>query len=601
MSPEHVLTTLAGIGVISVLCQWFAWWVKLPAILFLLLAGIVAGPVTGWLHPDALFGDLLFPIVSLGVAVILFEGSLTLNFNEITGLEKVVRRFVTSGVLSTWAIVSVSTYLLLDFSVQLSLLFGAVMVVTGPTVVVPMLRTVRPNARVANILRWEGIVIDPIGALLAVLVFEFIASGQGQGALEHTVLTFALVVATGIITGVATGYALGLILRQHLLPEYLHNVATLGAVCGLFALANGIQEESGLLAVTAMGMSLANMKDVDTRDILDFKESLSVLFISVLFVLLAARVEFRHFQQLGIAAVGVFLVIQFVARPAKVLLSTYGAPLSWQEKALLSWIAPRGIIAAAVTALFALRLEEQNVADAQLLVPLAFAIIIGTVVLQSATAGALARWLGVAEPEPKGMLIIGANKVARVIAKGLMDAEFRVLLADMNWENIRNARMEGMPVYFGNPVSEHADRQLDLVGIGRVLALSPQRELNSLACMRYKLEFGKDAVFELPVSLEQESQEKRKISHHYRGRIAFGANASYSKLSSMVSQHAKLHTTTLSDDFTYEQYLERYRKLALPLFAIDTRHRLHVYTEGAEFKPGKNWNILTLVVPEETE
>ena len=181
---EHAVLTMAGIVVVATACQWFAWWVKLPAILFLLLAGIVAGPVTGWIRPDELFGDLLFPIVSLSVAIILFEGSLTLKVSEISGLENVVRRMVTSGLLVTWVVVACATYYLLDFSLELAVLFGAFTVVTGPTVIVPLLRTVRPNAHIANILRWEGIVIDPIGALLAVLVFEFIISGQGGAAAQ---------------------------------------------------------------------------------------------------------------------------------------------------------------------------------------------------------------------------------------------------------------------------------------------------------------------------------------------------------------------------------------------------------------------------------
>lgn len=196
---DNILLILAGIGILSILCQWFAWWVKLPAILFLLLAGLLAGPALGWLDPDVLFGQLLFPIVSLSVAVILFEGSLTLKFSEINGLETIVRRMVSIGMLSTWVVTTLAARELLNFSWELSLLFGAVTVVTGPTVIVPMLRTVRPARHVPNILRWEGSVIDPLGALLAVLVFEFIISGGiAEHALSHTLLSFGKIIGVGL-------------------------------------------------------------------------------------------------------------------------------------------------------------------------------------------------------------------------------------------------------------------------------------------------------------------------------------------------------------------------------------------------------------------
>jgi NhaP-type Na+/H+ or K+/H+ antiporter len=232
---NQTVVALAAIGIAGIACQWLAWRVQLLAILFLLLAGILAGPQFGWLDPDALFGDLLFPIVSLAVAVILFEGSLTLRLEDIRGLETVVRRLVSTGLLTTWAITAVATWALMGFGWELALLFGAVVVVTGPTVIVPMLRTVRPNARIAEVLRWEGIVIDPIGALLAVLVYEFLVARGDGNALGHTLATFGLILGAGLAAGVAAGQALGWLLRGHWLPDYLRSVTTLVVVCAVFA------------------------------------------------------------------------------------------------------------------------------------------------------------------------------------------------------------------------------------------------------------------------------------------------------------------------------------------------------------------------------
>jgi NhaP-type Na+/H+ or K+/H+ antiporter len=588
---------IALIGVVAMLCQWLAWWVKLPAILFLLLSGILLGPTLNIVDPDTLLGDLLFPFVSLSVALILFEGALTLRLEEIRGLERVVRNLVTIGMLSTWLIVAASASWFLGFSWQISLLFGAIMVVTGPTVIVPMLRTVRPTAKISNILRWEGIVIDPIGALLAVLVFEFILASGGE-ALSHTFAAFTLMLTTGIVLGVLSGYLLGILLRRHWLPEYLHNFATLAMVFAVFALSNTLHEESGLLTVTVMGMWLANMRGVNIEDILDFKENLSVLLISTLFIILAARIEFDQLTQLGLAAGLVFLTLQFIARPLKILLSTWGSSLNWRERALLAWIAPRGIVAAAISALFSLRLEAAGYAQADMLVPLTFLMIVGTVVLQSASARLIARLLGVAEPSPRGILIVGANQVARAIGKALTEAGFRAVLADTYWNNVRTARMEGLSTYYGNPTSQHADRHLDLVGIGMLFSLSPQSDLNALATIRFKPEFGKAGVFSLPSKGEAE-EGADKASAERTGRTLFGMDVTYTRLRSLLGEGAEIHSTTLSDNFSYDDFIARFGDEALPLFAITPRENLRVFTEEDSIKPGSDWTLLYISQAEE--
>jgi NhaP-type Na+/H+ or K+/H+ antiporter len=597
---QEAVVALSVIGIVAILCQWFAWWIKLPAIVFLLIAGIVLGPLTGWLNPEALFGDLLFPMVSLAVAVILFEGSLTLKFEDIRGLQRVVRNILTVGVLITWSLIAVATHLLLDFSWGLSILFGAIMVVTGPTVIVPMLRTVRPNTKISNILRWEGIVIDPLGAILAVLVFEVLLSIQLQGhaSVGHTVYMFAKTLAVGLGIGAVAGYLFGIVLRRHWLPEYLHNVSTLALVFGTFAISNEISEESGLLTVTILGIWLANMKNVSVENILDFKEDLSILLISGLFILLAARLNFDSFTQLGMGAVLLFLFIQFIARPVKVFLSTIGSDLSWQEKAMISWIGPRGIVAAAVTALFALRLQDIGMENADLLVPLAFAIIIGTVLVQGSTAKFIAKRLGVAEPEDSGFLIVGANPVARTVAKALNDNGFRTRLTDGSWTNVKEARMNGLDTYYGNAVSEHADRHLDLIGLGGVLSLTPQSELNALAGLRYKSEFGSNQVYFLSTEKEKskersEAKSRKAISHD--SHVLFGSEVTYAKLASLLSRGAKLKQTKLTENFSFEDYLQQHGRRVTPLFAFNPRRRLRFFTAAASPKPETGWTVVSLV------
>ena len=590
---ETIVLSIAGIGVLALACQWFAWWVKLPAILFLLLSGIVVGPVSGWIDPDALFGDLLFPIVSLSVAVILFEGSLTLRFSEIKGLERVVRRMVSSGMLVTWTVTTLAAYALLAIPFQLALLFGALTVVTGPTVIVPLLRTVRPTAHLANILRWEGIVIDPLGALLAVLVFEFIISGSGGTALGHTLLLFAEQILTGVVFGAAAGYALGVVLRRYWLPEFLHNAAALMVVFGVFALSNYIRAESGLLTVTVMGIWLANMKDVDVEGILDFKETLSIVLISGLFIILAARLDFEGVALLGWGALGVLLIMQFVGRPLKIMVSTWGSSLTWRERAMLGWVAPRGIVAAAVAVLFALQLEQQGFEQAAMLVPMTFIVIIGTVALQSFTARPVAVLLGVAEPDPRGFLIVGGNPLARAIALALQQNDFRVLLADTSWSNVRAAMMENLPAFFGKVVSEYADRRLDLVGIGQLLALSSVQEENALAAMRYRTEFGVANIYSLQVTSEKEGDTRTGKPPY--GHIAFGEEVSFTQLSKMLGKGAEIHSIGLSDEFGFDEYYKKYFGRAVPLFAINPRGKLFVYTADSDLKLVSGWTIISLI------
>jgi CPA1 family monovalent cation:H+ antiporter len=565
------------------------------------LLGFLVGPITGYLNPDEIFGDLLFPMVSLAVSVILFEGALTLKFQQIRGLESVIRRLVSIGSLVCWILIAVFTHYLIQFDWQLSFLFGALVVVTGPTVIVPMLRTVRVNKKISNILRWEGIIIDPIGALLAVLVFQFIIAGQnGSNEFSSVLLVFTQLSLVGSLLGVISGQLMGLVLRHHLLPEYLHNVFTLTFVFGVFALSNHFVHESGLLAVTVMGIWLANMKRVPIEDILNFKESLSVLLISGLFIILASRIDFQQIQSLGWGAIGVFLAIQFFARPIKVWISTLGSDLSWQEKFMVSWIAPRGIVAAAVSALFAIKLSEIGYPQAELLVSLTFIIIITTVVFQSASSRILAKLLKVAEPEPVGMLIVGANPVAQAIAKCLQSHGVDLVVADGSWNYIKQARMEGFKTYYGNPVSKHADQHLDLVGIGHLLGLSMNRHVNTIAAQKYKSEFGHNHIYTLSATLDQsKSNEKHLTADEHRGRVLFDG-MSYASLSGSIAQGAVIKSTLITEEFTFKNYLEKHGKNVIPLFALSpNKNNIRIFYKQSEFSIPKGWIVIGMIINSE--
>jgi NhaP-type Na+/H+ or K+/H+ antiporter len=587
-----LLGLLVAIGIGA---QWLAWRWKLPSILLLLGAGIALGPGLGVLRPDAVPHEVLFPLVSLGVAVILFEGALNLRVRDLRGHGAVVRNLITIGALVNGSLVALAAWSLGGLSAELALLFGAIMTVTGPTVIAPLLRTVRPTPAVANVLQWEGILIDPLGAILALVAFELVAAGHAG---EEVALSFAKVLAIGGVLGGAGAKGFAICLRRRWIPEHLHDVAALAVVLLLFAASNALQHESGLLTVTVMGVLLANARGIDTEDILHFKESLTMLFVSVLFLVLAARLDPRAVEELGVGGVLVLAAVIFVARPLAVFLSAARSSLSWKERTLIAWIGPRGIVAAAVTSIFALRLEQIGHPQASLLVPLTFTVIIGTVVLQGLSARYLARALGIAEPMLRGVLVLGANQVGLALAKALQTTGRRVIVADTSWEQIAEARMAGLETYFGSLVSEHADQHLDLFGIGRFFGCSRRPELNQLACLHFARELGRNATYTLAQPRKTDAPEARSAPPTIVSQRLFGEDVTYSSMAAALGRGAQIRTTKLRAEFDFAAYKKREGQRVLPLFATDPRGRLYVFTASSTWQPQVGWTVIGLVEPE---
>ncbi|WP_343990494.1 sodium:proton antiporter [Kangiella japonica] len=591
---------LSGILALGIGAQWLSWYLKQPSILLLLLIGIVIGPVFGFFDPDQALGDLLFPFISLGVAVILFEGSLTLEFHEVKSHGRVVQMLVSVGVLITITIVSLVAYFLFEMDPKIAILFGALVCVTGPTVIVPILRSVRPNKNISNILRWEGIIIDPIGAIAVVLVYEYIISG-GSG--DHALLVFGEILLISSLIGMIGAYVLAVLFKKHLIPEYLRNVFALAFVLLLFSISNHIEHESGLLTVTIMGVALANWPKFEKDDLLDFKESLSLLLISVLFIVLAARLDLESLLSIGIPSLILLAVVMFVARPISVWASSIGSKLKVNEKLMISWIGPRGIVAAAISSLFAIKLEEYNLAGTEYLVPLVFVIIIGTVLIQSLGAKPIGNLLGVREASDNGVLIIGSNPVALKVAQSLRDSGFDVIMAHNNYTNISRARMEGVKTYFGNPVSDHADRNLDLIGFGHLFAMSMDRELNTLCEINYRHDFGKKNIYRLKFNDDrsksngknkqngEKKNNRQERTDYWQSAWLFGEEVSYGKLASMIANNAKIKTTNITENYSYEQYRTD-NKNHIALFMIDKSGSLQVFSS----ETGKNIDSGTKII-----
>jgi len=586
-------TTLTLLLVIGFLAQWLGWRIHLPAILPLLLIGIVLGPVTGWFDPDATLGPLLFPGVSLAVAIILFEGSLTLRLSELNEIGRAVHGMITYGAIFAVVMLTMAAHWIADLAWGVSFLFGALTCITGPTVIQPMLRTLRPTARIANALRWEGIILDPFGAVFGVLVFQAIVTQLE----DHSLVIFITMVAVGIAAGFAAAAILALCIYQQWIPEYLQNYATLAAVLGTFTLSDTLVSESGLLAVTVMGVVLGNINAIHIDRIMAFKEDLSTLLVSVLFVVLSARLEWPLPDGVLWAGILVFLAAQIIIRPLSIFVATLGSQLSWRERALLGFVSPRGVVAAAVSSLFALRLDDLGIEGADALVPLVFILIIGTVILQSATARPLARLLDVAAPEPKGVLIFGSDQAARAIAAALNLQKIDVMLADDNWNAISQARMEGLKTFFGNPTSKNAELHLDLTPIGYFLAISGRRELNYLACMHYREELGREAVYRMRVLGPDDATSRQMFAGKLHSKVLFNHDMTQLKFNELLTQGWTIKSNALTSVFGWPEFLAQHGSETVLLFGIDPAGQLKIANDTHKTEPKTGWTVLALVPP----
>ncbi|MEM8619684.1 MAG: sodium:proton antiporter [Actinomycetota bacterium] len=509
--------TLALILGAGMLAQWLAWRTQIPSIIALLVAGLVLGPGLGVVDPDELLGGTLFPLVSIAVALILFEGGLDLPPRALRSTGTVVRRLISIGALLTGVISWYAAREIFDISNQAAIVLGAVLVVTGPTVVGPLLRFVRPAGRTGPILRAEGVLIDPIGATAALVAFEIVITDETDEAIFTIVGVVLLTLLAGVGIGLVAAFALDSALRRFLIPDQLAIPITLAFVIGAFVATNEIQEEAGLLTVTVLGMYLARRESSTIRQVLEFNESLRTLLISVLFILLAARIDADALDDIALPALGFLAVLVLVARPLSVLVSTIRTDLSWRERVFLTTLAPRGIVAAAVSAIFALRLEDAGVDDADKIVPIVFLVIIGTITVYGFLASPAARALGLAEAHADGLMIAGAHATARGLALQLQERGVKTVLVDTDPYNVSRAIAAGLTARRMNVLAEDAINSLDLRGIGRLLAFTSNDEVNALATARYARVFGRREVFQLTPTRRRSGDTA--VPDEYLGRL----------------------------------------------------------------------------------
>jgi len=562
---HHITLVLTLVMLLGIGAQWIAWRLAVPAIILLTLFGVVAGPVLGLIQPRRDLGEMLDPMIKLGVAVILFEGGLSLRFHEFRQAASGVTRLVSVGVLIAFGLGSTAAYYIGDLSWPVALIFGAITVVTGPTVIIPLLRQARLRRRPASFLKWEGIINDPTGALLAVVIFEYFAV-VGTGSMESMALRVIGGLLFSFACGIGPGYLLGTVFRRGQVPEYLKGPLALATALAVYVLSNQILSESGLLAATLLGITLGNMNLPSIEELRRFKEYVALMLVSGVFILLTAELDPAILLRLDWRTVALLATIVFVARPLTIWLSTIGAGMSWQERALLGWIAPRGIVAASVAAVFGPALVTQGYAGAELLLPLIFALILITVVLHGLSINWLARRLDLGAPTTSGLLIVGASPWTIGLAEILKKLEIPTLIVDNEWSRIRSARQGGLNVFYGDILSEASEQRLEFNDFGYLFAATENDAYNAHVCTHYAAEMGRNHTFQLPQA-NTDLPDPRRVTVNRRGLIAIGSNAQYDALiASWYRGHVFQHIE-LSDHLSYDDFRATCRDCRIILLA----------------------------------
>lgn len=501
------MTTFVGAMFFGVLFIVISHKLRVSAIVLLLLGGVALGKHgLGLLHPEHL-GDGLRVIVSLAVGLILFEGGLTLDMKGYREAPKEIRSLMTKGVLITWAASSLIVWLLFDYPLEFCMLAGSLVIVTGPTVIGPLLKRIQVSRKVHSILHWEGVLIDPAGVFITLLCYEWLTSGG------HLAITeFMVRVLVGVIMGLTCGGVIAYVIKRNWIPKEHLNIFVVVAAVGIFALSDLFAHESGLLTVTIAGFVIGYIDRPQVQQIKRYKAELIELLIGMLFMLLAANLDVPAFLKAGWKGFLAVVIVMFLVRPLNIFVSLHNKTVTFREKLFLSWVAPRGIVAASMASLFALLLSNQQSGShtnyseySWFLETFTYSVIAGTVIFQGFSAGWVAKLLGLRQPEATGWLVIGAHRLGRMGASFIQQRGYSVVMLDTNVHNCAVARRAGHTVISGNALTIDPDDYPALYGIGNVLAITANEDLNTLACQRWDKELANGHLYKW-VSSEQKQE-----------------------------------------------------------------------------------------------
>lgn len=581
---ESQALVIATIGVLGIGAQWIAWRTGWPAIVLMLVAGFLAGPVLNLFDPEEIFGPMLEPMISIGVALILFEGGLSLDLRELRRSGDGVWRMVVFGVPIGWFLGSLACYYVAGLVWPVAILFAGILVVTGPTVVIPLLRQSNVQARPASILKWESIVNDPFGAMCAVIAYEYFrisAESPGASIIEIVPpLIFAAILA-GLL-GFAAAAAVAWAFPRGAVPEYLKVPVLFTVVIGVFVISNMIEHEAGLVAVTVMGIALANMNVSSIRSIHPFKENIAIILVSGIFILLSASLDFAELRDFEWRFGLFLLVLLFVVRPATVLVSLLGSSVPWNERLFLSWIAPRGIVLVAICGLFALRLNELGYGDGSILIGLSFAVVVATIIAHGFTVDLVAKLLNIKGSERPGLLIAGSTPWTIALAKQMMELETPVMVVDSSWQRLAAARRAGLPYYHGEILNEATEHNLDLSPYQVLVAATDNEAYNALVCNEFAHEIGRDSVYQLG---DSNDDDHRALPESLRGRSLFESGFGVGDLQELQQKGWVFRRTKLSDQFDFDDAQEKLPESTHMLLLLRESGRMRFFTHAARPEP----------------
>jgi len=589
------VAAIALVGALGVGAQWIAWQLRMPAIVLMLAAGLVVGPLLGVFDPGRDIGPLYLPMISIAVAIILFEGGLTLNFHTLRDAAEGVKRLVFIGAPLGWLLSTLALRFGAGTTWESAAVFGGIMIVTGPTVIAPLLRSARLARRPAALLQWEAILNDPVGALAAVLALEVVIVLRTAEQVSGAVWSLVLGIGVATALGGAVGYAIAWAFNRAKVPEYMKVPVLFVLVLAVFAVSDSLLHESGLLAVTVMGIVIANANLPSYEELRRFKEQATVLLVSGVFILLAASLNFSALSQLTWRSILFVIVVLSVVRPVTVFLALAFTQLPMREKVLVATTGPRGVVLVAVAGLFGERLAELGIEDGALIGPLAFILVAASVVVHGFTLAPVARFLKVTAAEVPGVILVGGSYWTTALAEELKRAEVPVLITDPNRGHLRRAREAGIDTFFGDILSEGAELQVDMNGYKIVIAATDNDAYNTLVATDLGPEFGRENVYQL--GREKMANARHALPSSLGGRN-FAKRATYNELNRLMWQGWGFVVTRMSEEYSLEDWRAQ-RPEARLIGYIDAAGEMHLVSGDDEVNVAPGHRLVAMVPPED--